>query len=174
MPEYIVKTHDDDRSLVIKADRFIINKDNGSYDFFTKDSLVASVNSRSILGVLEFEEAYQADFHEDDDPDDTRLDFRFENFLESEDFYNTVAEVVFDVLDWLENEDKPGETEEKPKIKVEQRVVDGIVEWGLVTPNGWVGFGPEATQEFAEGVAETWKPEHFYIYLPLEQTEVIQ
>ena len=86
MPEYLVTTHDN-RNLIVESDYFEHNNPD-SYDFFTKEEgktrvLVASINAHSVLGVVEYEEAFKADFY-DDGP----------NLLGSEDFFNAVYDIV--------------------------------------------------------------------------------
>lgn len=86
MPEYLVTTHDN-RNLIVESDYFEHNNSD-SYDFFTKEEgktrvLVASINAHSVLGVVEYEEAFKADFY-DDGP----------NLLGSEDFFNAVYDIV--------------------------------------------------------------------------------
>jgi len=86
------------RSLVIEADKFETSPDFGTFDFYREHLLVASVPSRDVLAVVE-EDAYQGDYlfdleTEPDDSDDVCLDCRFKEFLESEEFFNEVYEIV--------------------------------------------------------------------------------
>jgi hypothetical protein len=105
-----------DRNLVIEADRFEPN--NTDYVFLKDGSVVGSIpRSPSVFAVVN-QEAEKADFyfadHQDDDTyappvcectpefddetDDVCLDCRFEEFLESQEFYNAVADIIVDVL----------------------------------------------------------------------------
>ena len=101
MPEYLVTTHDN-RNLIVESDYFEHNNSD-SYDFFTKEEgktrvLVASINAHSVLGVVEYEEAFKADFYddgpEDDEPSDICLGCEFKELLGSEDFFNAVYDIV--------------------------------------------------------------------------------
>ncbi len=114
MPEYLVTTHDN-RNLIVESDYFEHNNSD-SYDFFTKEVigktrvLVASINAHSVLGVVEYEEAFKADFY-DDGP----------NLLESEDFFNA----VYDIVDSYHEPDGP------EPLTVFQGQYKGSKSWGF-------------------------------------------
>ena len=113
MPEYLVTTHDN-RNLIVESDYFEHNNSD-SYDFFTKEEgktrvLVASINAHSVLGVVEYEEAFKADFY-DDGP----------NLLGSEDFFNA----VYDIVDSYHEPDGP------EPLTVFQGQYKGSKSWGF-------------------------------------------
>ncbi len=114
MPEYLVTTHDN-RNLIVESDYFEHNNSD-SYDFFTKEVigktrvLVASINAHSVLGVVEYEEAFKADFY-DDGP----------NLLGSEDFFNA----VYDIVDSYHEPDGP------EPLTVFQGQYKGSKSWGF-------------------------------------------
>lgn len=67
MPEYIIKT-ENDRNLVIEADRYNYNATEGNYEFFKKDDKadtqkVATVANRTFLAIVE-KNAGKADFYD--------------------------------------------------------------------------------------------------------------
>lgn len=125
MAKFTVLTFND-RNLVIEADRYA--EDSGSYQFLSGGTVVASVpRSPSIFAVIN-QEAEGSDFyfadHQDDDTfappvcecegtpefddetDDVCLDCRFEEFLESQEFYNAVADIVCEMTG-ITGEDEP-------------------------------------------------------------------
>lgn len=116
MTEYIIKT-DNNRNLVIEADRYQYNATEGNYEFFKKDDKadtqkVATVTSRAFLAIVEknaekadFYEHYDVNQDEEDETDDVCLDCRFAELLESEDFWNAVWEIV---EAWHEPDDPEG------------------------------------------------------------------
>ena len=113
MPEYLVTTHDN-RNLIVESDYFEHNNSD-SYDFFTKEEgktrvLVASINAHSVLGVVEYEEAFKADFY-DDGP----------NLLGSEDFFKP----VYDIVDSYHEPDGP------EPLTVFQGQYKGSKSWGF-------------------------------------------
>ena len=118
MAKFTVLTFND-RNLVIEAERVSHNQ-GGDYVFIAKGETVASIpNSPGIFAVVN-QEAKVADFyfaeHQDDDTfappvcecectpefdddtDDVCLDCRFEEFLDSQEFFNAVADIVCQVL----------------------------------------------------------------------------
>ena len=123
------------RSLVIEADKFETSPDFGTFDFYREHLLVASVPSRDVLAVVE-EDAYQGDYlfdleTEPDDSDDVCLDCRFKEFLESEEFFNEVYEIV-------EAYHSPDDYEDVPDPLPEPLTIYKAV--APVYPNGAWGF----------------------------------
>ena len=128
MPEYLVTTHDN-RNLIVESDYFEHNSP-GSYDFFTKEEgktrvLVASINAHSVLGVVEYEEAFKADFYddgpEDDEPSDICLGCGVKELLGSDDFFNA----VYDIVDSYHEPDGP------EPLTVFQGQYKGSKSWGF-------------------------------------------
>lgn len=118
MPEYIVKTGDG-RNLIIAADYYKQDTSSAVYNFYKSAEvskkapvLVGSVNAHAVLAVLEFEDAYQADYDnadpldDEDDHDDTCLDCRLDNFVESSAFFDSVWSIVDFYLS-PDNQDDP-------------------------------------------------------------------
>jgi hypothetical protein len=121
MPEFTVKTFDD-RNLVIEADRYTRNS---TYDIeFLKDgNLVATIpNNTPILAIVANEAEKSDHYHvydwneedakeEVENSDDVCLDCRNEEFLNSEEFWNAVWEIAWDVAEaW----NSPPEEETEP------------------------------------------------------------
>jgi hypothetical protein len=132
MPEYIVKTFKN-RNLVIEADHF--EATNGAlYSFFKEGILVASVPVHAVFAVVE-EVAFREDFYsvddlDEDDTDDVCKDCRFSEFLDSEEFFNTVYDAVEVIL-----------SDDEPKLVIEKWVnKGGDVQYGFQTPEGFVNF----------------------------------
>ena len=128
MPEYLVTTLDN-RNLIVESDYFEHNNP-GSYDFFTKEEgktrvLVASINAHSVLGVVEYEEAFKADFYddgpEDDEPSDICLGCGVKELLGSDDFFNA----VYDIVDSYHEPDGP------EPLTVFQGQYKGSKSWGF-------------------------------------------
>jgi len=94
MAIYIVRTFDGP-DLAIKADYY--NTGGDTYEFRKKDGdtniTVASVNLHSTLAIIE-EDSFQGTIDDETDSDDTCLDCRFQEFLESEEFFNEVYGIV--------------------------------------------------------------------------------
>lgn len=129
MPEYIVKTGEG-RNLIIAADYYKQDTSSAVYNFYKSAEvskkapvLVGSVNAHQVLAVLEFEDAYQADYHnadpldDEDDHDDTCLDCRLENFVESSAFFDSVWSIVDFYLSPASEEGAVPETE-KPRTDI--------------------------------------------------------
>lgn len=109
MAKFTVLTFND-RNLVIEADRVNHNQD-GDYVFVTQGEIVASVPANPGVFAVVNQEAEKDDFyfsdHQDDDTydhapedetDDMCLDCRFEEFLESQEFYNAVDDIIVDAF----------------------------------------------------------------------------
>ena len=108
MADYIVKTGEG-RNLIITADSYKLDPNSATYNFYKSSevskkapTLVGSVNAHAVLAVLEFEDAYQADFFnepdEDDEtetePNDTCLECRLEEFVKSPAFFDEVSSII--------------------------------------------------------------------------------
>ena len=118
MAKFTVISHDD-HNLVIEADS-VSHTQNGDFTFSTEGKTVAVVPISPAIFAVVNQEAEVADFyfadHQDDDTyappvcecectpefgdetDDVCLDCRFEEFLDSQEFYNAVADIVCQVL----------------------------------------------------------------------------
>lgn len=97
-----------------------LDADDPKYTSFSNHSNIA----RTALG--------EPDNGEYEDHDDTYLDCRFEEFLESQEFFNAVADVFHAFV-----EDDP-----EPEVgPVRIAKFDGEYQWGFNTPKGFVGFG---------------------------------
>ena len=102
MPKYIVKTIND-RNLVIEADGYISRGDH--FEFFVRkdetSTTVGSALKHSVFAIVE-NDAIKDDFYyfddatpgEDEDEDDVCLDCRFQEFLESKEFFDQVDSIV--------------------------------------------------------------------------------
>jgi hypothetical protein len=116
-----------DRNLVIEAERYV--EDSSSYHFFSGGIIVASVhNSPNIFAVVN-QEAEKADFyfadHREDDTftppqeydeeetDDVCLDCRIADFLDSQEGFNAIADVVYAI-----RENDGDDQEEKDTLSV--------------------------------------------------------
>jgi len=187
MPNYLVLTHDN-RNLVIKADGFSVDRDSGTYQFINKKdggpgTLVAAADQH-VLAVIEQGNAFIDDFYDgedspNDDTDDVCLDCRFEEFLESEEFFDAVAEIVDGILEYRQEQANvaPGGTTVQPYVELRYIKTDGHKEWGFLTPEGWVGYTNDSDdfKGWAEsGVLEYQRGDRNWIYTPVEETEVIQ
>lgn len=177
MPKYLVLT-ENDRNIVIEADKF--HQDNGSFHFINiresrSPELVAVVNQH-VLAVIEDETAFVADWYdepeeeEEEDPDDTCLDCRILEFLDSQEGFNAVADIVEGVLgyrDELANEapsDPP-----KPEIEHyvnEDKGVEYPEVWGFQTPEGFVHLIRKDSAE--EALKQYLSGEKDWEYLDLE------
>lgn len=107
MATYIIRPFDGP-DFAIKAERYYSTGD--VYDFYNgvdeKRTLVASVNVHSTLAVFE-EDAFEGIIDDEDDSDDTCLDCRFQEFLESENFFSEVFDII---TAWHEPDEPEPET----------------------------------------------------------------
>ena len=178
MPDFIAKTHEG-RNIIITADRFEINNF-GNYVFFTNGNIVASVNGPSVLVVSEFDEAYQADFFNDepdedeteDDHDDTCLDCRLEEFTQSPTFFDE----VYSIIDFYFSKDNQepaacpcAETAPAPEPYPIQhwKDKDGDEWYGFWVKGGFVHFSTKASAEFGRGQQIKNTDEPFWSYKDL-------
>jgi hypothetical protein len=174
MPEYIVKTFEN-RNLVIEADSFRATSGPSNevtgYVFYKCDSAqnssehsnqlgtsislvrtVANVSSSGVLAIVE-NDAWKGDFYsvddlDEDDTDDVCKECRFSEFLNSEEFFNT----VYDAVEVILNDDEP---ESEPKLVIEKWVnKEGDIQYGFQTPDGFIHFGN--SREFAESGLKTY------------------
>lgn len=177
MSEYIVKTHafvgsdgrNLERSLIIEADFF--TNSGVSYEFYTRkdgvQKLVASVQSREVLAVLEFEDAYQADildgFEEDEfEEDEACLDDRFKDLLKSEEFFNAVCS-AYDTIQEADG-DEPG---------VQYRSHKGNLWYGFVDEDGnFVHF--QDRENAVQGLKMYQDGDRNWATLPLSETEIVK
>lgn len=198
MPEYIVKTGEG-RNLIIAADYYKQDTSSAVYNFYKSAEvskkapvLVGSVNAHAVLAVLEFEDAYQADYDnadpldDEDDHDDTCLDCRLDNFVESSAFFDSVWSIVDFYLSPDNQEDAPSEDEtafpvpETPTAVPDQvnepeieHWVNGDKEWyGFQTPDGFVhfsdkGYVEDGLRQYREGY-DGWSYEDLTGYTRLE------
>lgn len=147
------------RTLVIKADYFVTDSSNGNFNFFNRDNesagkhvLVAFVNPRDVLAITE-KDSFQADWVDDiydgeeDDTtdDDTCLECRFKEFLDSEEFFSE----VWDIVHAYHTEDDPGSGEQSGLVQPVTSVISNVEHWkdqsgidkyGFHTPDGFVDF----------------------------------
>ena len=193
MPDFIVTTVHD-RNIILKADKFV--DDGCAYQFLTNGLIVASVpKSPEILAVAEYDEAFQADFYTYDDPtdeddedddetDDVCLDCRFSEFLESQEFANTVLDYI---QVWFDNnfgEDPdfvpdapPSEDKAEPTVQYRQQKSTGSKYYGFVWPgHGFVHFSAkEYDENGAEYGLKMFKDGFRNWYtIPLSDTEIIE
>ncbi len=118
MATYIIKTYQD-RNIFVEADSFEL--DSGFYNFYNppptsrkRSILVGSVPAAGILGVFEFEDAYQDDFYDhseleggEDETDDVCSECRAQELVGTHAF----IDAVFDQIDYVLNQDTPPEAE---------------------------------------------------------------
>jgi hypothetical protein len=150
MPEYFVRTNSD-RVICVKADSYGLDYTQRFFDFKKGGNVLASFNTLDVLAIID-EEVFQGEFSaidDEDETDDVCLDCRLQDFLESEDFFGEVWDIV---EAWhAPDEDTPPEAEEPipqakgsidPTYPVEhwKRYVTGDEWWGFQTPKGFVPF----------------------------------
>jgi hypothetical protein len=118
--KFTVLTHDN-RNLVIEADRFVPT--NTDYTFSKDNHVVASVPfSPNLFAVVDQEvegpDFYFADHSDDDtfglvsdedETDDVCLDCRIAEFLNTQEGFNAVADIVYTLLEPDENEPEGAE-----------------------------------------------------------------
>jgi hypothetical protein len=120
MPKFTVISHNN-HNLVIEAESATLLQDSDDYVFKTGSEVVAVVpKSSNILAVVkqaaDISDFYFSD-HQDDDEfphpeetDDVCLDCRFDELLESQKFFNAVADIVCEVLG-IADADEPEDVE---------------------------------------------------------------
>jgi hypothetical protein len=142
MPEYIVTTYQD-RNQIIRAKQVFQNIDLGTFEFRDEDGVIVALvpQNGNLLSIVEFDEAYQADFYDsytpaDDDPDDdVCLECQAEALADTDAF----QEAVLGLIDaW--HEDEP-DTDTGPKV--EHRVNRGLATWGVTFDGKFAPFGAE-------------------------------
>ena len=148
MAEYFVRTNSD-RVFSVAADRYQLDPNGNAYDFVKDGKTVASFNSHSVLAVIE-EDAHQGEFSpfddDEDGTDDVCLGCRFNEFLESEEFYDAVSGIVDD---WHEPDAPTPSEVPAEQYPVEHWVSNGDHRWGFKTDKGFVDFNTE--QDAKEG-----------------------
>lgn len=174
MSEYIVKTHafvgsdgrNLERSLIIEADFF--TNSGVSYEFYTRkdgvQKLVASVQSREVLAVLEFEDAYQADILDGfgEDEFEARVEDHFKDLLKSEEFFNAVCS-AYDTIQEADG-DEPG---------VQYRCHKGNLWYGFVDEDGnFVNF--QDRENAVQGLKMYQDGDRNWATLPLAETEIVK
>ena len=182
MPDFIVKTSEG-RNIVIAAERYSLDRDTAVYNFFKDGETVGSVNAHAVLAVLDFDDAFRADFFNDSDEDETGdpcdgscLDCRLEDFSKSETFFdsvNSILDFYFNTNDEAEPAEAPAcgccpvpstptavpDQVNEPLAKVEFRNYDGYPSWGVSTENRFIPFGDsEAGRASAEENAANYTP----------------
>jgi hypothetical protein len=97
MPDYIVKTHEG-RNLIITADEYSYDGKAELHLFLTNHKVVATVPFNAAFSVAEYDDAYQADYHNDDsDPLEDEapcLCNALDDFSKSETFFDTVVSII--------------------------------------------------------------------------------
>jgi hypothetical protein len=139
MAEYFVRTNSD-RVFSVAADRYQLDPNGNAYDFVKDGKTVASFNSHSVLAVIE-EDAHQGEFSpfddDEDGTDDVCLGCRFNEFLESEEFYDAVSGIVNGWHDPVP--DAPPAPENPPgPYPIEHWKTDDDEVWGIQTKHGFV------------------------------------
>ena len=161
MPNYLVLT-EHDRNIVIKADYFT-QVESGEYHFLNghkpSNNLVAAV-SQHVLAVIEDDTAFVTDWYdepeEEEDHDDTCLDCRILEFLDSQEGFNAVADIVEGVLGYREEL-----ANDPPKPEIKHYVNGGKHVWGFQTPKGFVDFSEKdyaqaGLKSYLEGDVDGW------------------
>lgn len=162
MPEYIIKT-DNDRNLVIEADRYSYNATEGTYEFFKKDDKadtqkVATVTNRAFLAIVE-KNAEKADFYEhydvnEDEKDDVCNDCLLEQFVTSDTFFDE----VYNIIDFYHSPDNQEDTPPEaiqpvpvpetsvvvPDVPKEKYPIYPIEKWKTKEGHVWYGFHTKA------------------------------
>ena len=195
MAKYIVKTIND-RNQVIEADRFSL-RSSSTYEFIAGGNLVASVPAHNVFAIVQWDadisDYYFSDHDLDDnfnrpfsghsnlarsanspedDTDDVCIDCRNEELFDSQEFFNAVADVFYALTEPDDEESNPPEPSNHATApKVEKRFTD-MVEYGFVTPKGWVGFSDEKSA--LEGAQQYANGHTSWAYTPIEKTQVIQ
>lgn len=192
MPEYYVtsntlptKGRPQARTLVIKADYFETDKSSGNFNFYTKDRetpsrhiFVASVNPRDVLAITE-KDAFQADWVDDiydgedddaseDEYDDTCLECRFKEFLDSEEFFSEVWDIVHAYHTEEPDFSPPSETVASDPYPIEKWKDKFGGDWyGFHTPKGFVNFS--SFEDAKDGVKRQLSNEdqQYWVYLDL-------
>jgi hypothetical protein len=134
----------------VEAKNYTTDAQTGTFEFFGANPVVrvASFPINTTLSVVEADDAWQDIFPNDEleieepETDDVCLGCRFEEFLDSEEFVNAVAEIAADVVEEYHNPDSTTEEEMPPAMTVLKAVAKetGRVEFGFITPEGFVNF----------------------------------
>jgi hypothetical protein len=144
----------------------------GVFEFFNaKGLLAASFPINTTLSVVEADDAFQGIFPDDDmeieesrpeetdgldaEEDDVCLDCRFDEFLDSEAFFNAVMDVIDAYCSPEEEEEEkpevPEVSETKPELLPQLKVLkathekDGHINYGFITPIGFVDYHEKQT-----------------------------
>ena len=122
---------------VIKAGRYTTNQQTGAFEFLNGEVRAASFPCNTTISVVEADAAFQDIYPNDElgteeETDDVCLDFQLENFLNSEEFADAVAETAAGVVEEYCDPCAP------PILTVLQ-AVDKVTEaicYGYITPEG--------------------------------------